>query len=160
MYQIIARLLLIVTVLGLAPIPQAASGSRLQQAEFAVNISANRTSNWSWTLGPEQVIFSYRGDCTSGPVIWRTPLSGGTVRALIERAPVGACDAYEIRSNIVSDGGYLYWMDATGLVRMPIAGGELPVQRAASSTRIASIVPPSSRYQTRTISAVTWCSAR
>ena len=127
MYQIIARLLLIVTVLGLAPIPQAASGSRLQQAEFAVNISANRTSNWSWTLGPEQVIFSYRGDCTSGPVIWRTPLSGGTVRALFERAPVGACDAYEIRSNIVSDGGYLYWMDATGLVRMPIAGGELPV---------------------------------
>jgi hypothetical protein len=127
MHALFARFLLFVVLLSLLPAPASLAQPRPQAAAQPYRWSGSVLANWSWTLGPEQVVFSTRGDCFSPTVIWRTPLSGGTVRSLLSNRPTGECDAYDIRSNIASDGTHLFWMDATGLVRMPIGGGELPV---------------------------------
>lgn len=56
-------------------------------------------------------------------LIKRVPVYGGETRTLFEKndpRPPDECNPYEIRSNVVSDGEYVYFADAAGLQKLSV----------------------------------------
>lgn len=56
-------------------------------------------------------------------LIRRIPVYGGEERTLFEKndpRPEGECNPYEIRSNVVSDGSFVYFADSSGLQKLSV----------------------------------------
>lgn len=88
----------------------------------------------SFDAVPFKVFWLHAGYCAGPPptgtatpahdedrvIIGRVATYGGSIRELFNRheAHDPDCNPYEARSNIVSDGDYVYWADSEGLVRL------------------------------------------
>jgi hypothetical protein len=103
----------------------------------------------SFGLASQKVYWSLNADCPPvGPnaagepspqaagdpvTLSRVPSRGGDARQIFSRndpRSPGVCNPYKIVSNVVADERYLYWVDATGLVRLSVDAnpGDAPEQ--------------------------------
>jgi len=63
------------------------------------------------------------GSAADPEVITRVPSYGGMKRKLFEKnpsRPAGKCNPYHFYSDIAADASHVYWVDSTGLVRLPV----------------------------------------
>ncbi|MFN8533032.1 MAG: hypothetical protein U0556_05765 [Dehalococcoidia bacterium] len=69
--------------------------------------------------------------------VLRIPYYGGTIRTLFSQndpRPSGVCNPYDVRSNIVADQSFVYWVDNSGLVQLPVEAnvGDPPILMSAA----------------------------
>lgn len=84
-------------------------------------------------------------------VISRIATVGSEVRQLFNHNPPrspGVCNPYKVRSNIIADDSYVYWVDASGLVRLPTTANPGNAPQAVAG-------PLSSRYDIQLVQTAT-----
>lgn len=87
-------------------------------------------------LAPPRIVWQDTTPCGVAPGvpsarIQRIAVQCSGVRTLFDANPPGRgqCTPYEIRSTVVADGAFVYWLDALGLQRLPLTAnvGDEPV---------------------------------
>ncbi len=161
MYRIYTLLLAALLLGGAAaPAAQAQPAPAAPQASIAetpdalvaggVSDFAVAASRVSWLTRPTcpgtppGSVLQAETQAAADPVtVQRVPTYGGPVRLVFSRndpRAAGVCNPYVVRSNIVADANNVYWLDASGLVRLPNSAspGDAPTVLNATLAGVAS----------------------
>ena len=127
----LALALLLAAAPAHAAAPAAPGGATIQESP---DLAFYSSQPMTWDIGGPRVMWLATPTCGPGDTgrasypaeLWSARALGGDGRVVARfnpERPAGTCNPYDTDSNVVFDTAYAYWVDDSGLVRYPLAGG-------------------------------------